>query len=98
LREKKKDPGGKSGGSGLSSIVTVHTYAIQMDVNINLDVRTDVIIMADPVFDMEIIFNNLIRMLLNIIKSVAKAEITIDSSDSEAILNYFGYRDWHNKK
>src|SRR5512140_1679510 len=31
-----------------AAIVTVQPYAIQMDVTINLDVRSDVIIMADP--------------------------------------------------
>ena len=31
-----------------TAIITVQPYAIQMDVTINLDVRSDVIIMADP--------------------------------------------------
>jgi signal transduction histidine kinase len=56
-----------------------------MDVNINLDVRSQVVIMADP-DDMEIVFNNLISNAVKYNKVGGKAEITIDSSDSEAIL------------
>jgi two-component system sensor histidine kinase/response regulator len=67
------------------SIVTVQPYAIQMDVTINLDVRSDVSIMADP-DDMEIVFNNLISNAVKYNKIGGKAEITIDSSDIEAIL------------
>jgi signal transduction histidine kinase len=67
------------------AIVTVQPYAIQMDVTISLDVRSDVTIMADP-DDMEIIFNNLISNAVKYNKIGGKAEITIDSSDSEAIL------------
>jgi signal transduction histidine kinase len=67
------------------SIVTVQPYAIQMDVTINLDVRSDVTIMADP-DDMEIVFNNLISNAVKYNKIGGKAEITIDSSDIEAIL------------
>jgi two-component system sensor histidine kinase/response regulator len=68
-----------------SAIVTVQPYAIQMDVTINLDVRSDVVIMADP-SDMEIVFNNLISNAVKYNKVGGKAEITIDSSDSDAIL------------
>jgi two-component system sensor histidine kinase/response regulator len=67
------------------SIVTVQPYAIQMDVTINLDVRSDVVIMADP-DDMEIVFNNLISNAVKYNKEGGRAEITIDASDSEAIL------------
>jgi two-component system, sensor histidine kinase and response regulator len=67
------------------AIVTVQPYAIQMDVSINLDVRLQVIIMADP-DDIEIVFNNLISNAVKYNKVGGKAEITIDSSDSEAIL------------
>jgi two-component system, sensor histidine kinase and response regulator len=67
------------------AIVTVQPYAIQMDVTINLDVRSEVVIMADP-DDMEIVFNNLISNAVKYNKVGGKAEITIDSSDSEAIL------------
>ncbi|MBK8882288.1 MAG: response regulator [Bacteroidales bacterium] len=67
------------------AIVTVQPYAIQMDVSINLDVRSDVVIMADP-DDMEIVFNNLISNAVKYNKVGGKAEITIDSSETEAIL------------
>ena len=67
------------------AIVTVQPYAIQMDVSINLDIRAEAIIMADP-DDMEIVFNNLISNAVKYNKIGGKAEITIDSSDSEAIL------------
>jgi len=68
-----------------AAMVTVQPYAIQMDVNINIDVRSDVIIMADP-DDMEIVFNNLISNAVKYNKVGGKAEITIDSSDNEAII------------
>jgi len=68
-----------------SAIITVQPYAIQMDVNINLDIRSEAVIMADPV-DMEIVFNNLISNAVKYNKSGGKADITIDSSESEAIL------------
>jgi two-component system, sensor histidine kinase and response regulator len=67
------------------AIVTVRPYAIQMDVNINLEVRSETIIMADP-DDMEIVFNNLISNAVKYNKFGGKAEIIIDSSDTEAIL------------
>jgi two-component system, sensor histidine kinase and response regulator len=67
------------------AIITVQPYAIQMDVTINLDVRSDVSIMADP-DDIEIVFNNLISNAVKYNKVGGKAEITIDSSDVEAIL------------
>jgi len=67
------------------AIVTVQPYAIQMEVNINLEVRSDAKIMADPA-DMEIIFNNLVSNAVKYNKFGGKAGITIDSSDTEAIL------------
>jgi signal transduction histidine kinase len=67
------------------AIVTVQPYAIQMEVNIDLEVRSDTKIMADP-DDMEIIFNNLISNAVKYNKFGGRAEITIDSSDTEAIL------------
>jgi signal transduction histidine kinase len=67
------------------AMVTAQPYAIQMDVSINIDVRSDVVIMADP-DDMEIVFNNLISNAVKYNKMGGKVEITIDSSDSEAIL------------
>lgn len=67
------------------AIVTVQPYAIQMEVNIDLDVRSEAIIMADP-DDIEIIFNNLLSNAVKYNKFGGKAEITIDSSDTEAII------------
>jgi two-component system sensor histidine kinase/response regulator len=68
-----------------NAIVTVQPYAIQMDVSINLDVRSDAIIMADP-DDMEIVFNNLLSNAVKYNKTGGKAGITIDSSDTEVIV------------
>lgn len=68
-----------------TAMVTVQPYAIQMDVSINIDIRSDVTIMADP-DDIEIVFNNLISNAVKYNKVGGKAEITIDASDSEAIL------------
>ncbi len=67
------------------AIVTVQPYAIQMEVTINLDVRNDSTIMADPE-DMEIIFNNLISNAVKYNKFGGKADITIDSSENEVFL------------
>ncbi len=66
------------------AIVTVQPYAIQMEVSVNLEVRNDVVIMADP-GDMEIIFNNLISNAVKYNKFGGKVDITIDSSDTDAI-------------
>jgi signal transduction histidine kinase len=68
-----------------NAIVTVQPYAIQMDVNINLDVRSDAVIMADP-GDMEIVFNNLLSNAVKYNKTGGQADITIDSSDTEVII------------
>lgn len=67
------------------AIVTVQPYAIQMDVSINLDVRSDAVIMADP-DDMEIVFNNLISNAVKYNKVGGKVDITIDSTEIEVIL------------
>jgi two-component system, sensor histidine kinase and response regulator len=67
------------------SIITAQPFAIQMEVTINLEVRSDVVIMADP-DDIEIIFNNLISNAVKYNKFGGKADITIDSSDTEAIV------------
>jgi signal transduction histidine kinase len=68
-----------------NSMVTVQPYAIQMDVTMNIDIRTDVIVMADP-DDMEIVFNNLISNAVKYNKRGGKVEITIDSSENDAII------------
>jgi len=85
--ERKEEKIQEVNVSELASIamVTAQPYAIQMDVGINIDVRSDVVIMADP-DDMEIVFNNLISNAVKYNKIGGKVEITIDSSDSEAIL------------
>ena len=56
-----------------------------MDVSINLSKRADVVIMADP-DDMEIIFNNLISNAVKYNKRGGKVEVTIDSTENEAII------------
>lgn len=67
------------------AISTIQPYAIQMDVSVELEIRTDVIIMADP-DDMEIVFNNMISNAVKYNKPGGKAEITIDATDADAIL------------
>ena len=67
------------------AIVTVQPYAIQMEVTVNLEVRSAAIIMADP-GDMDIIFNNLISNAVKYNKFGGNAEITIDSADTEVII------------
>ncbi len=67
------------------AIVTVQPYAIQMEVSVGMEVRSDSKIMADP-DDMEIVFNNLISNAVKYNKFGGKAEITIDSSDTDAIV------------
>jgi signal transduction histidine kinase len=68
-----------------AAMVTVQPYAIQMDVTINVEVKNDVVIMADP-DDMEIVFNNLISNAVKYNKVGGKADITIDSSDGDAVV------------
>lgn len=67
------------------AISTVQPYAIQMDVSIELEILTDVVIMADP-DDMEIVFNNMISNAVKYNKPGGKAEIVIDATDADAIL------------
>jgi signal transduction histidine kinase len=85
--ERKEEKIQEVNVSELASVamVTAQPYAIQMDVSISIDVRSDVVIMADP-DDMEIVFNNLISNAVKYNKTGGKVEITIDSSESEAIL------------
>jgi hypothetical protein len=68
-----------------AAIVPVQPYAIQMEVTINLDVRSETIIMADP-SDMEIVFNNLVSNAVKYNKFGGRADITIDGTDTEAII------------
>jgi len=81
--EKIQDVDLESVASG--AIITVQPYAIQMEVSIRLDVRSKVVIMADP-DDIEIVFNNLISNAVKYNKFGGSVEITIDSSDTEAIV------------
>ena len=69
------------------AIVTVQPYAIQMEVSINLNVRSEAVIMADPA-DMEIIFNNLISNAIKYNKRGGKAEIMIDTNDGEVVISF----------
>jgi signal transduction histidine kinase len=68
-----------------AAMVTVQPYAIQMEVSLNLDVRSKAVIMADP-DDIDIVFNNLLSNAIKYNKFGGRAEITIDSSDTEAII------------
>jgi len=68
-----------------NSIVTVQPFAIQMEVTVKLDKRSEAVIMADP-DDIEIIFNNLISNAVKYNRFGGKAEVTIDSSDTDAII------------
>jgi two-component system sensor histidine kinase/response regulator len=68
-----------------NAIVTVRPYAIQMEVSINLGLKSDAVIMADPT-DIEIIFNNLISNSVKYNKRGGKAEIVIDEDDNDVIL------------
>jgi len=68
-----------------SAIITVQPYAIQMEVTVNLDKRSDAVIMADP-DDIEIVFNNLISNAVKYNRFGGKVEVIIDCSDTEAII------------
>jgi hypothetical protein len=68
-----------------NAIVTVRPYAIQMEVTVDLSIKSDAIMMADPT-DMEIIFNNLVSNSVKYNKRGGKAEILIDENDSEVII------------
>lgn len=69
------------------AIITVQPYAIQMEVTVKLEVKSDAVIMADPT-DMEIIFNNLVSNSVKYNKPGGKAEIIIDGDDNNVII-YF---------
>lgn len=70
-----------------SSIVTVQPYAIQMEVEITVVVKSDAVIMADPT-DMEIIFNNLISNSVKYNKRGGKAIVTIDEDINNVIITF----------
>jgi len=67
------------------AIFAVRPYAIQREVSINLDIKSETIIMADPA-DMEIIFNNLISNAVKYNKVGGRVDITIDTTGSEAVI------------
>lgn len=69
------------------AIITVQPYAIQMEVEINLDVKNDSVILADPE-DIEIIFNNLISNAVKYNRVGGKVDILIDSEEDEAIITF----------
>jgi two-component system sensor histidine kinase/response regulator len=73
------------GSVASGSMVTVQPYAIQMEVSLKLDIRSKAVIMADP-DDIEIVFNNLLSNAVKYNKFGGKAEITIDSSDTDGII------------
>jgi signal transduction histidine kinase len=68
-----------------NAIVTVRPYAIQMEVTVDLVIKSDAVMMADPT-DMEIIFNNLVSNSVKYNKRGGKAEIIIDENESEVII------------
>ena len=67
------------------AIFAVRPYAIQREVNINLNVRSETKIMADPA-DMEIIFNNLVSNAVKYNKVGGRVDVTLDTTDSEAVI------------
>lgn len=69
------------------AIVTVQPYAIQMEVTVSLDVRSDAFIEADPA-DMDIIFNNLVSNSVKYNKPGGRADIIIDSDDKEVVIRF----------
>ena len=68
-----------------NAIVTVRPYAIQMEVAINLGLKSDAVMMADPT-DMEIIFNNLVSNAVKYNKRGGKVDIVIDEDEEDVIL------------
>jgi len=70
-----------------NAIVTVQPYAIQMEVAVSMNVKSDAVIMADPT-DIEIIFNNLISNSVKYNKRGGKAEVTIDENSYEVIISF----------
>lgn len=69
------------------AMTTVQPYAIQMEVSINLDVRNDTVIMADPE-DMDIIFNNLISNAVKYNRMGGRVDIIIECTDNEVLIKF----------
>jgi two-component system sensor histidine kinase/response regulator len=70
-----------------NAIITVRPYAIQMEVSVNLYVKSDAVIMADPT-DMEIIFNNLVSNSVKYNIRGGKSDIIIDEDDDNVIITF----------
>jgi len=68
-----------------ASIGSVQPFAIQMEVTVNLEVKKETILMADP-DDLEIVFNNLISNAIKYNKFGGRADIVIDSNENEAVI------------
>jgi len=70
-----------------NAIVTVQPYAIQMEVSVAMNIKSDAVIMADPT-DMEIIFNNLVSNSVKYNKRGGRAEVTIDENADEVVISF----------
>ncbi len=70
-----------------NAIITVQPYAIQMEVSVAMNVKSDAIIMAEPT-DMEIIFNNLVSNSVKYNKRGGRAEVTIDENADEVVISF----------
>lgn len=69
------------------AMVTVQPYAIQMEVNVGLEVNTRDTVMADPA-DMEIIFNNLLSNAVKYNRQGGRARIVIESDEHDVIVSF----------
>jgi signal transduction histidine kinase len=84
-RKEEKIEEVRLSGIASNAIITVRPYAIQMEVAVDLAIKSDAVLMADPT-DMEIIFNNLVSNSVKYNKRGGKAMIIIDENDSEVIV------------
>lgn len=84
-RKEEKIEEVRLSGIASNAIVTVRPYAIQMEVAVDLAIKSDAVMMADPT-DMEIIFNNLVSNSVKYNKRGGKAEIIIDENDNEVVV------------
>lgn len=69
------------------AIITVQPYAIQMEVTVDLEVKTRDTVMADPA-DMEIIFNNLVSNSVKYNRQGGKVGIVIDGDEHDIIVTF----------
>ena len=84
-RKEEKIEEVRLSGIASNAIITVRPYAIQMEVTVDLAIKSDAVMMADPT-DMEIIFNNLVSNSVKYNKRGGKAEIVIDENDNEVVV------------